>query len=143
MFFFYVKDFYEKLLTENEIREIFLDNMKNLEFYFGPIVVSSSPDQVEKVAKYLRNLFKNDKNDLRGVLSHRDRYGRTIFYRSYHHENTSIFVELLKQTFSEDQEEEFKKFLNELQRIDLINAIVKHISYEPPGFNRLKITCKL
>jgi hypothetical protein len=67
----------------------------------------------------LKNLFKNEKIELRKILSFRDDRGDTIFSEfknnRYASETLEIFVKLFRETFGENEEEEFQKEIEALQ----------------------------
>jgi ankyrin repeat protein len=83
------------------------------------VIEDASPETAHEVSKYLENLFKNEKIELRKFLSHRDKYGNSIFSwlenKKEVEEELKIFVELLRKTFDENQDEKFEKDLKNLK----------------------------
>jgi hypothetical protein len=110
--FLFVKEIYEKFLTQEEIRKIFsLENKRNL---FIKQVFESSPETANEVFKYLDYLFKNEKIELRKVLSRRDDGGDTIYRLVKNQKELKIITELLEKTFDGKNKKDFINYLNAL-----------------------------
>jgi hypothetical protein len=88
--------------------------------FISDIISYASPETALEVSKYLENLFKNEKLELRKILSHRAS-GVSIFHfhkdKTEDEEKLKVFTELLGKTFEENQEQEFRNFLDELEII--------------------------
>jgi hypothetical protein len=85
------------------------------------MISEASLETVLEVSKYLENLFKDKKLELRKILSSRNINGDSIFSffkdRIDFEGKLNIFTELLRKTFEENQEQEFRNFLHELEII--------------------------
>jgi hypothetical protein len=106
--FLFMKEIYEKLFTEEKIREIFLKLHEDHISFIFHLINDASHETAREVSKYLKNLFENEKLELRKILSHRDKNGDSIF--SYFKEKKifveilKIFIELFAKTFDESDE---------------------------------------
>jgi hypothetical protein len=110
--FLFIKEIYEKFFTQAEIREIlFKYNYQNLSF-IGNVIQFASHETALEVSKYLEILYNNQKLELRKVLSYKAFGGNSIFKefkdKTEYEKNLKVFTELLRKTFEENQEEEFK-----------------------------------
>jgi predicted aspartyl protease len=117
--FLFMKKIYEKFFTQEEIRSILLKHNPQYAPFISNIISYASPETALEVSKYLENVFKNEKLELRKILSHQSG-GASIF--SFHKDKTEdeekfkVFTELLRKTFEENQEQEFRNFLYELEK---------------------------
>jgi hypothetical protein len=111
--FLFMKEIYEKHLTEKEIRDVLRKFPENILPFIRDVIISASYETALEVSKYLENLFKNEKIELRTILSHRDEDGETAFFylrnNREHTKKFEIFTSLFKKTFDENQEELFEK----------------------------------
>jgi hypothetical protein len=117
--FLFVIEIYEKFLTQAEIRKV-LSQLPNYgDSFIWKIMDYSSLETALEVSKYFENLFKNEKVELRKILSHQNGYGWSIFKKfkndAKYSEKFKIFTDLLRKTFHENQEKEFKNDLNILK----------------------------
>jgi hypothetical protein len=119
--FVFMKEIFEKFYTQEEIREIFMKTHKRKLPFIENVIYDASPETALEVSKYLENLFKNEKIELRKILNHRDYYGDSIFSwfkdKNEFEEKLKIFIELLRKTCLENQQEEFEEKLKCLQII--------------------------
>jgi hypothetical protein len=117
--FLFMKEIYEKFFTQEKIREIFKKIHKDYLSFVYFVIYDASPETLHEVSKYLEKLFKNEKIELRKILSHRDWNGDSIFSwfkdRKEFEEKLKIFIELFRKTFDENQDEQFKAFLDEIE----------------------------
>jgi hypothetical protein len=117
--FLFMKEIYEKFFTQEKIREIFKKIDKDYFSFVEFVIYLASPETAHEFSKYLENLFRNKKIELRNILSHRNKFGNSIF--SSHsdikefEEKLKIFIELFRKTFDENQDdEELLEFENNL-----------------------------
>jgi sulfatase maturation enzyme AslB (radical SAM superfamily) len=116
--FLFMKEIYEKFFSQEKILEILRKNHKDFVPFIYNVIYYASFETALEVSKYLENLFENEKIELRKILSHRDSVGDSIYSwfkdKKKFEENLKIFIELLRKTFDENQEE-FEKFLNQVE----------------------------
>jgi hypothetical protein len=118
--FLFMKKIYEQFFTPSEIRKFIYQMALYNKYTFISIVIRDSSFQTtQEFSKYLETLFEHKKLELREILSQRDKDNESIFYsfkndREFR-EKLKLFVVLLRKTFDESQEKNYKSFLMELQ----------------------------
>jgi hypothetical protein len=116
--FLFMKEIYQKFFTQQKIREIFKKIHKDSLPFVNGVIEYASPETALEVSKYLEKLFKNEKIELRKILSHRKEDGNSIFSylkdKKEFEEKLKVFIELLRKTFDEDQEG-FEEFYRNLE----------------------------
>jgi hypothetical protein len=116
--FLFIKEIYEKFFTQAEIREILFKYNNRYFSFISNLITDASPKTALEVSKFLEILYKNQKLELRKLLSHKAFGGNSIFKefkdKKEYENNLKFFTELLRKTFEEDQEEEFKNLIREL-----------------------------
>jgi hypothetical protein len=125
--FLFIKEIYEKFFSQEKIREIFKKTHKNYFPFVYYVIYYASPETALEVSKYLENLFKNEKIELRKILSQRHLDGDSILSylkdKKQCEEKLKIFIELLRKTFLSNQEKEFEDCLKALHlRFNLLEA---------------------
>jgi hypothetical protein len=117
--FLFIKEIYEKFFTSEKVREIFKKTSDYFISFLHNTIIEASTQTALEVSKYLENLFKNEKIELRKILSHRNVYGDSIFSelkdKNEFEGKFKIFIQLLRKTFDENENEEFEKNKKNLQ----------------------------
>jgi hypothetical protein len=124
--FLFMKDIYERLISQDEIRGFLMNIDKDYSSYIKVVIYSASLETVHEVSNYLLKLFANRTVELTNILTHRDWNGDSVFsWFKYREEDENfddklkIFIKLLKTTYGDSQKQSFGAFLNELStRID-------------------------
>jgi sulfatase maturation enzyme AslB (radical SAM superfamily) len=116
--FLFMKEIYEKFFTQEKIREILMKTHKDFLSFVYKVINDANLETALEVSKYLEKLFESEKIELRKILSHQDEYGNSIFSwfkdKKEFKEKLKIFIELLRKTFDEIQEE-FEEFLEDVE----------------------------
>jgi hypothetical protein len=111
--FLFIKEIYEKFLTPEKIREIFLKNKRGEFSFLHNVINFASYKTALEVSKYLENLFESEKINLRKLITHKSHCGISIFSFSKNKkklvEKVKIFVKLLRNTFNESNEKNYEE----------------------------------
>jgi hypothetical protein len=125
--FLFVKELYEKFFTQDQIREILKTFDEKVLPFTADLIYDASLETTLKVSEYLEDLFKNQKLELRRILSHRHESGNTIYScnkgNKQSEEKLKIFVQLLRKTFGANQKEEFETVLSDLQTFSYASLV--------------------
>jgi hypothetical protein len=117
--FLFMKEIYEKYLSQEKIQNIFMKIHKDYPSFLFEVIQHASLETIREVSKYFEKLFESKKVELRKILSFRNYLGNTFFYwfknRSGSSEKLLVFTELLRKTFDENQGEEFEEHLKNLE----------------------------
>jgi hypothetical protein len=100
-----------------KIIEKFDDKMDQ---YLYRVFIGVSIETAKELSNVFKEKFKNEKQILRNILSYRNREGETIFISlkksPENNEKLEIFESLLRTTFDNNQEQEYKKFIELLKK---------------------------
>lgn len=140
--FMFVRDIYDLFLNSEEIKNLLTKNSKYSFNFLKDVIFFGSVNTSQEVSNYFENLFKSSKNQLKDLLSHRDESEYSIFSwfstRKYIPDETkiklNIFVDLLRKTFNENQNEEFKNYFKALKISSSTSKVISVFSNEISTF---------